>query len=262
MKNTHWFLGFITVFIGISVISYAQVPQLINYQAVARNAAGQPLANQAVSVRLSVRQSTAGGTIQYQETHNVTSGPQALINLQIGGGSPNLDSFADITWTDGQPKFLQTELDPDGPGAQPFVNMGTQQLVSVPYALYGEETRWVKVSGENMRVGDSNYNFSGDKNVAIGKQALSANTTASQNSALGFNALLNNNGFGNTAVGSKALFSNGAGAVNSAVGYNALYNNTEGSDNTAAGANAMFSNSLGGLNSAFGENSLYNNINP
>ncbi|OWY24740.1 hypothetical protein C7N43_30665, partial [Sphingobacteriales bacterium UPWRP_1] len=132
-----------TLIIGVvlltlpSLISIAQTPQLINYQAIARNASGQALTNQNIALRLTIRQSTAAGTIQYQERHTTTTNAQGLCNVQIGGGTPLSGSFAAITWADAQPKFLQTELDPAGGTA--YTNMGAQQLVSVPYALYAKE---------------------------------------------------------------------------------------------------------------------------
>ena len=253
----------ITIFAALccfSAISYAQAPQLINYQAVARNAAGQPFTNQAVSVRLTVRQSTADGTVQYQETHNVTTSAQGLLNVQIGGGTPNTGTFAAITWTDGQPKFLQTELDPDGAAAQPFVNMGTQQLVSVPYALYGEETKWVKVSGENTRVGNSGYSLSGTSNTATGFNALFSNTEGYDNTANGHDALYyNTTGYVNTATGVNALYSNTTGNENTANGAAALQSNTTGNGNTANGVAALQSNTTGYYNTANGRGALYYN---
>lgn len=247
---------------------FAQTPQLINYQAVARNSAGQPLVNQAVSVRLSVRQSTAGGTIQYQETHSVTSNTQGLINLQIGGGTPNLGTFTAITWPDGENKFLQTELDPDGPGAQPFVNMGTQQLVSVPYSLYSNETRWVKINGNNTKVGDSAYNLSGNANTANGRNALNSNTNGNYNAAFGSGTLsANTTGNANVAIGTRALNANTTKSNLVAIGDSALYNNGigatesyEAASNTAVGSKAMFANTTGFSNTAHGSNALLNNI--
>ena len=116
-----------------SIAVKAQTPALINYQAVARNASGQVLSSQSVALRLTVHQSTATGATQYQERHAITTNAQGLCNVQIGGGTVLSGTFAGITWADGQPKYLQMELDPAG--GTSYTNMGTQQLVSVPYAL-------------------------------------------------------------------------------------------------------------------------------
>ncbi|MBK9462110.1 MAG: hypothetical protein IPN94_22495 [Sphingobacteriales bacterium] len=106
MKKLYSLIIWVVLLMTTSLVTLAQTPQLINYQAVARNESGQPLVDQSVSVRLSVRQSSAAGTVQYQETHNTTTSAQGLINLQIGAGTVNIGTFAVITFTDGQPKFL------------------------------------------------------------------------------------------------------------------------------------------------------------
>lgn len=122
---------------GINNQTWAQAPNKINYQAVARNASGQVLPNQNVALRISIRQNTAAGAVQYQERHTGATNAQGLLNVQIGGGTVLSGNFAAVTWADGLPKFLQIELDPAGGTA--YLNMGTQQLVSVPYALYATE---------------------------------------------------------------------------------------------------------------------------
>ncbi|MCX7768160.1 MAG: hypothetical protein N2110_03935, partial [Flavobacteriales bacterium] len=105
-------------------------PQGINYQAVARDAGGN-LITGPLTVRITLRQGSASGPTVYQETHNVTANTYGLFNLAIGQGSPQSGSFAGIDWGMG-PYFAQVEVNA-GSG---FMNMGTQQLLSVPYALY------------------------------------------------------------------------------------------------------------------------------
>jgi hypothetical protein len=75
--------------------------------------------------------------------------------------------------------------------------------------------------------------------TAVGFRALAnANANAFANSALGFNALLNNtDGGANTAIGLQALVDNTSGSGNVAIGNNAL-SNSNGSNNTALGFNA------------------------
>jgi hypothetical protein len=85
------------------------------------------------------------------------------------------------------------------------------------------------------------------------------NTTGSQNTANGVNALLNNNANSNTANGYFALFSNIAGFSNTANGVNALGRNTVGFNNTANGVDALHSNTDGSDNTANGVDALGNN---
>jgi len=126
---------FITLMILLALGSsiMAQAPQSINYQGVARNSGGIAYASQPINVRLSVRDGSANGGIQYSETRSITTNQFGLFNVQIGSpGASNVQgSFAAINWAGGT-KFLQTELSLNG---QPFTDLGTTQMMSVPYAI-------------------------------------------------------------------------------------------------------------------------------
>jgi hypothetical protein len=116
----------------------AQVPQGIPYQAVARNAQGQPLNNQTVKVRFSILDSTATGNAVYVESHTTTTSTQGLFNLNVGMGNPSTGTFSAINWGVNF-KFLRVELDTTATGNN-FVDLGTQQMMSVPYALYSNQS--------------------------------------------------------------------------------------------------------------------------
>ena len=112
----------------------AQVPQGIPYQAAARNSNGQPLANRAVQVRFSILDSTTSGIEVYKELHNTTTNSLGLFTLNIGMGIVITGTFSSMNW--GQNfKFLKVELDTTASGGS-YVDLGTQQMMSVPYALY------------------------------------------------------------------------------------------------------------------------------
>jgi hypothetical protein len=99
-------------------------------------------------------------------------------------------------------------------------------------------------------------NTTGQKNTAIGTEALKSNVRASDNVALGYRALFtNSDGSSNTALGTKALYSNVSGGQNVAIGTEALYNNLA-SDNVAIGFQALKVNTTGRENIALGSNSL------
>jgi hypothetical protein len=84
-------------------------------------------------------------------------------------------------------------------------------------------------------------------------------TTGSENTATGWQALFNNDGFGNTANGAFTLHSNTTGEFNTANGYLALYSNTTGYGNTANGLEALINNTTGNGNTANGLDALVNN---
>jgi hypothetical protein len=113
--------------------SNAQAPQGIPYQSVIRNGSGALLINQAVNVRFSIHDSTMLGTIVYQETHTTTTSNLGMITLSIGQGTPSTGMFSSINWGVNS-KFMQVEL--DAAGGNNYIDLGTQQMMSVPYALY------------------------------------------------------------------------------------------------------------------------------
>jgi len=243
----------------------AQVPNRINYQAVARDALGQALTNQSVAVRISVRQNTAGGAVQYQERHTATTNAQGLFNLQIGGGTALLGNFTDVTWPDGLPKFLQTELDPAGGTA--YINMGTQQLASVPYAMVagsvagGGGNSWQTLGNAGTNAATNFIGTTDDQPLHLRVNNLPAAILSETNTAMGVTALPNiTTGTFNEAMGVNALINNTEGNNNVAIGTNSLYNNAA-SGNTAVGRSVLNSNTTGYSNTALGVHALYNSVN-
>ncbi|QNA45261.1 hypothetical protein [Lacibacter sediminis] len=128
-----------TLIVGAAV---AQMPQAINYQAVARNNSGQPLANKAIKVRLSIVNTAAGNTALYSETRNVTTNTLGLFNVQIGGPGAisTTGNFASVNWLNNTStsKALKVELDVDNSGL--FIDMGIQGLTTVPYAFAADQS--------------------------------------------------------------------------------------------------------------------------
>ena len=111
----------------------AQAPQGIPYQSIIRNGNGNLLINQSVQVRFTIHDSTMSGNIVYQETNATTTSAAAMLILSIGQGTPVTGNFSTINWGNGA-KFMQVELDTNG--GNNYIDLGTQQMMSVPYALY------------------------------------------------------------------------------------------------------------------------------
>ena len=126
-----------TVAIFASISAIAQTPQAFMYQAVVRDNAGEILASTTVSLRMGIREDSINGTIIYRETHLATSNQFGLVNIEIGIGVADIGTFLSINWGDGS-RYLETELDPEA-GIN-YVSMGITQLLSVPFALYSENT--------------------------------------------------------------------------------------------------------------------------
>ncbi len=119
-------------FLNISTLK-AQAPQGFPYQAVARSNAGNLLASQSISIRISVLDLSSSGTVLYRETHSVTTNSLGLFTINVGQGTVTLGTFAGIAWGSGA-KFIKVDMDANGGSS--YTTMGTSQLLSVPYALY------------------------------------------------------------------------------------------------------------------------------
>lgn len=127
----------------MSHILSAQTPQFINYQSVVRNITGEVVKNQSVRFRLSITDGVNGSTI-YSETHQATTNLLGLVNLNIGSGTPVSNVFSNVNWGSGV-KFLKVEIDIKG--GTNYTLLGSQQFVSVPYALYADKTRQADTAG-------------------------------------------------------------------------------------------------------------------
>jgi hypothetical protein len=104
----------------------------------------------------------------------------------------------------------------------------------------------------DVRVGRGSGNIG--SNTALGNNALTANTTQSNNVAVGFRSMEDASTNTSTAVGVNSLESC-SGDRNVGVGVNTL-NVTGGTDNTAVGSYAMQSATSGNYNVAFGHNAF------
>ena len=127
----YFILPFVLMLISFSI--NAQIPQAFNYQAVARDAAGNILANQLVSLRFTILSGGPSGTVEYVETQMANTNEFGLFTLEIGQGTIVFGTFSTIDWSSGD-FWLKTEL--DASGGTSYANMGTAQLLSVPFAMY------------------------------------------------------------------------------------------------------------------------------
>ena len=119
-------------------LTFAQnVPQGINYQAVARDANGTILQNHFMILKASIYSDTVANTIQWQELHNITTSDNGIFTIIIGEGlglaASIQTAFANIEWNTST-HYIKIELD-QGSG---FMDYGTTALQSVPYALAAE----------------------------------------------------------------------------------------------------------------------------
>ena len=157
-------------------------------------------------------------------------------------------------------------------GGKTMLTIGTQ-VVNIPIGtaaasyqgslqLNGNNGIWQDPVNASLAVGPTTLplNLSqaggggnGQNNVAVGINALNANTTGGANSAVGAYALANTTtGYQNTAMGWQALVADTTGYGNTAIGANSLYANSTGNWNVAIGRYTLFSNTTGQFNIAVG----------
>ena len=134
-----WFLAF-----GFSV--FAQAPQGINYQAVARDVNGNPIATQTVSLEFKIHQTSSSGTVVYDETYSKTTNQFGLFTAVIGQGTPLTGVFTSITWAT---NLFWLEVIVNGTSMIPIT-----QLMSVPYSLFSANSGF-----SNMQVFNASGNF-------------------------------------------------------------------------------------------------------
>ena len=127
----------VALFIFTSVTLMAQSPQKINFQSIVRNTSGVIVSNKTLSIKISLLSDSITGTQVYSETHSSTTDAIGLVSLQIGSGTALSGAFATINWGNAA-HFIKLEADFNG--GNNYVLLGTQELMSVPYAMYAAKT--------------------------------------------------------------------------------------------------------------------------
>src|ERR1035437_7949156 len=132
--RTFYFLAFIANCLLPVTNGFSQAPpQGINYQAVARDVEGNPIASQTIPVVFIIHQSSASGPISWNESQSISTNQFGLFTWVIGSSNPT--GFDSITW--GKHKyFLEVKVN--------NISMGTTQFMSVPYAFHAHTADSVK----------------------------------------------------------------------------------------------------------------------
>ena len=142
MKKVYWLLFLFSFLLKLT----AQPPQKMSYQAVIRDASNNIVPNRTVGVEISILQLSPNGLPVYLETHRPTTNANGLLTIEIGTGTACVGcSFNHIDWSAG-PYYIK--MSTDLTGGQVYTLTGTQQILSIPYALYAEEA--ANVDYENI----------------------------------------------------------------------------------------------------------------
>ena len=98
---------------------------------------GEVIGNKSVSLKITILSESIDGSSVYNETHAKKTDASGLISLQIGNGTVISGIFTNIDWG-GASHFIKLEA--DFSGGSNYVVLGTQELMSVPYAMYASKT--------------------------------------------------------------------------------------------------------------------------
>ena len=244
-------ISIILLFLGI-LFSYAQAPQKMSYQAIIRNASGQLIQNQNVSVYVSILQGSPTGNLVYAETHNGTTNVNGLLTLQIGSGTVLVGNFSAINWSSGN-FYLKTETDPSG--GTNYTIAGTSQLLSVPYAMYANSAGSAAGSSQWYVSGNNIYNANSG-NVGIGMTNPTERLVVSGKTKTTDFQMTNGAGAG------KVLTSDASGNATwqtSSSGFSLPYSGSGNTSNVAFQVSNYYNNGNGGVGisgSSSGSNSI------
>ncbi len=121
-------------FLFFCLFAFAQgVPPGINYQAVARDAKGAPLAEQTIQLKISLLAGDAQGKTVYEETHSVRTGALGMFSIVVGQGQTLSGDFTRVPWSEYQ---IWMELAVDEAGNGNYLPLSASRLMAVPYAFH------------------------------------------------------------------------------------------------------------------------------
>ncbi|MFT5310355.1 MAG: hypothetical protein ACI8VL_001259 [Bacteroidia bacterium] len=273
--------------LATSTLFAQSVPQKMNYQAVARLSDGKVISEQTVILRIGIMSAEDMERPVYSEEHRSTTNEFGLFNLQIGTGSVIEGSMESIDWGSSA-HYLRIHMDAENTGF--FEEMGTSQLLTVPYAFYAERSGtsddgnsrndpdyWAlrgnastnsgvnfvgttdaqdlvfKTNGTEAARFDTlgNLRLNGDRALKIGDfNAL--NMRGVRNIHIGEYAGGLSTGKENAFIGYRAGYSNTSGVKNTFIGSTTGRLNTIGNQNVFVGGRAGFVNTEGSRNSFLG----------
>ncbi|WP_299440114.1 tail fiber domain-containing protein [uncultured Aquimarina sp.] len=231
-----------TPFVILLLCSMLGFSQSFNYQAVVRNAGGDPVVNQSIGVQVQVLEGAGPDTVVYTETHTVTSSAQGVISIPIGTGTTS-DTFSSINWSQ-QNQWIGIAVDITG--GTTYISIGTTKLQQVPYALHASmattATTANAISGNLTTLADADGNTQIQVEETANENIIRFDTDGTEIAQMSKNA--NGDLLFNT-ITSNVIMGQGAGGVNTGdsnvfVGRAAARLNTTGRRNVIMGSQAGF----------------------
>ncbi|MCK9256343.1 MAG: PKD domain-containing protein [Bacteroidales bacterium] len=145
LKNIKKVLSLL-IFNFILLTSLAQVPDAINFQAIARDSYGNVMGDTQIMIQLSILEGSAEGPQVYREIRSLMTNAYGSFAFQIGRDPyMNVGSFTDIDWADGA-KFMKVDYDPTA-SLNFNLTLGTIEFVTVPYAFTARDVVYIDANG-------------------------------------------------------------------------------------------------------------------
>ena len=148
MFKTLQFLVFICL-LAFSNITNAQItPDGILFQAVARDINGNAASGRNIYAKVTILKGTATGTVAYAESFKVVASDDGIFTIIIGKGNrtSGATGLASIAWNEAFYFVnIKIAIEPSLPSPgwnvdNEYIDMGTSQLWSVPYALFATKS--------------------------------------------------------------------------------------------------------------------------
>ncbi len=135
MMKKKYIISFL--FAVIANFAFGQtIPRGMNYQAVARGKAGEPVADQDLSLKIILQSQTANSTeVYYEELQKLHTNKNGIFSATIGRGTSLVGNFNTIPWSSKMIwMFVSIKLE----GESEFTVLSGTQLMAVPYAYHAE----------------------------------------------------------------------------------------------------------------------------
>lgn len=158
------------LFLVTSSIILAQVPEYFTYQAVARDAYDNVIANQNMAVQVRILEDSTSTSSVYTENFFIQSNDFGRVEFSIGGGGVQDGNFNSIDWSLSN---YHIWIGMDITGGSTYKEIGVEPFVWVPYAKYA------KSSGSSLEPqGIKSYTQSQINNLPGVPGAVVFNTTS------------------------------------------------------------------------------------
>jgi len=153
------YLLFLVSIFSSAMLAQSNIPQVVSFSAVVRDANNQPLANTPVSIRLTFKKGGVSGPLVYCALHQDVSNANGFISLQLNrnvlgtgcNGAPST-TFETIPWKEGG---FWMEVEYQTVPNTPFTSLGQLELASSFYAFAAGSAEEIK--GVNLQGAQNGY---------------------------------------------------------------------------------------------------------